>query len=66
MKKTLSILAFCATLLSVNAEKYTVPASEQYPYYYSVEVPDGNYRVTVVLGSKKKATETCVRAENRK
>ena len=66
MKRTLSLLAFCATLLSVNAETYKVPATEQYPYYYSVDVPDGNYRVTVVLGSKKKATETCVRAENRR
>lgn len=66
MKKTLSLLAIWATLLSVNAETYKVPATEQYPYYYSVDVPDGNYRVTVVLGSKKKATETCVRAENRR
>ncbi len=66
MKRMLSLLAFCATLLSVNAETYKVPATEQYPYYYSVDVPDGNYRVTVVLGSKKKATETCVRAENRR
>ena len=66
MKRTLSILAFCATLISVHAETFSVPASEQYPYYYSVDVPDGNYRVTVVLGNKKKATETCVRAENRR
>lgn len=36
------------------------------PYYFSVNVPDGNYRVTVVLGSKKRATETMVRAENRR
>ncbi len=66
MKKTLLTLAFCASLISVNAETYKVPATEQYPYYYSLDVPDGNYRVTVVLGSKKKATETCVRAENRR
>lgn len=59
-------MAFCVTLISAGAETYNVPASEQYPYYYSVDVPDGNYRVTVVLGSKKKATETCVRAENRR
>lgn len=66
MKRTLLTLAFCASLVSVNAETYKVPATEQYPYYYSLDVPDGNYRVTVVLGSKKKATETCVRAENRR
>ena len=36
------------------------------PFYFSVKVPDGNYLVTVVLGSKKKAGETTVRAENRR
>lgn len=36
------------------------------PFYFSVNVPDGNYRVTVVLGSKKRAGETTVRAENRR
>jgi lysophospholipase L1-like esterase len=36
------------------------------PVYFSVKVPDGNYRVTVVLGSKKRAAETWVRAENRR
>lgn len=37
-----------------------------YPYYLSVPVADGNYRVTVVVGSKKHAGETCLRAENRR
>lgn len=36
------------------------------PFYFSVKVPDGNYRVTVVLGDKRRAAETCVRAENRR
>lgn len=36
------------------------------PVYFSVKVPDGNYKVTVVLGSKKRAAETWVRAENRR
>lgn len=36
------------------------------PFYFSVRVPDGNYRVTVTLGSRKKAGETTVRAENRR
>lgn len=36
------------------------------PFYFSVKVPDGNYRVTVTLGSKKYASETCVRAESRR
>ena len=36
------------------------------PVYFSVNVPDGNYRVTLVLGSKKRAAETWVRAESRR
>jgi len=36
------------------------------PFYFSVKVPDGNYRVTVVLGSKKRSADTYVRAENRR
>lgn len=36
------------------------------PFYFSVDVPDGNYRVTVTLGSKKRAAETTVRAESRR
>ena len=33
------------------------------PYYVSVQVPDGNYRVTVLLGNRKEAGVTTVRAE---
>lgn len=36
------------------------------PFFYSVQVPDGNYRVTVKLGSKKQAGLTTVRAESRR
>ena len=36
------------------------------PFTRNIEVPDGNYKVTVVLGSKKKAGKTVVRAENRR
>lgn len=36
------------------------------PFYYSVKVPDGNYKVTVTLGSKKRAASTVVRAEARR
>ena len=35
------------------------------PFYFSVKVPDGNYRVKVVLGGKK-AGNTTVRAEGRR
>jgi lysophospholipase L1-like esterase len=37
------------------------------PFYFSVKVPDeGNYRVTVVLGDKKAASTTTVKAELRR
>ena len=36
------------------------------PFFFSVNVPDGNYRVTVTLGSKKQAGNTTVRAESRR
>jgi len=36
------------------------------PFYFSVKVDDGNYRVKVELGSKKRVGETTVRAEGRR
>ncbi|MBO4663936.1 MAG: rhamnogalacturonan acetylesterase [Bacteroidaceae bacterium] len=35
-------------------------------FYFSVNVPDGNYKVTVTLGSKKQKGNTTVRAESRR
>lgn len=36
------------------------------PFYFSVNVPEGNYKVTVRLGSKKQAGVTTVRGESRR
>lgn len=36
------------------------------PFFFSVNVPDGNYRVTVTLGSRKRAAHTTVRCECRR
>lgn len=36
------------------------------PFYFSVKVPDGNYTVTVEVGSKKRKASTTVRAESRR
>lgn len=36
------------------------------PFYFSVKVPDGNYKVKVELGSKRKNANTTVRAEGRR
>ena len=40
--------------------------SSPHSFYFSVAVPDGNYKVTVTLGSKKAAGITTVRAESRR
>ena len=46
----------------------TAPTNEKdlKPYYYSIEAPDGNYKVTLEIGSDKRAAETTVRAESRR
>lgn len=36
------------------------------PFFFSVKVPDGNYKVTVKLGAESSAGETTVRAESRR
>src|SRR5471030_3269853 len=36
------------------------------PFYFSVDVPEGNYKVTVTFGDAKLATVTTVRAESRR
>ena len=36
------------------------------PFSFAVAVPDGNYRVTVTLGARKRVGQTVVRAESRR
>lgn len=36
------------------------------PYFFSVDLPEGNYIVTVVLGSDDNATNTTIRSESRR
>ncbi|WP_231425144.1 rhamnogalacturonan acetylesterase [Pedobacter sp. Leaf250] len=36
------------------------------PFYFSVAVPEGNYKITVTLGDKKAAALTTVKAESRR
>ncbi len=45
----------------------TQPAKDgSAPFFFSVDVPDGNYVVTVTLGDKKRKSSTVVRAESRR
>lgn len=67
MIKKLFLLFIVLCSLSASAETYDFSKQKLvYPYYFDAEVADGNYRVTVVVGSKKYAAETCLRAENRR
>ena len=36
------------------------------PYFFSVKVPDGNYRITITIGDRKREGITTVRAESRR
>lgn len=61
------LAAIVALATTVSAEVYELDVKpSQEPQYLSVDVPDGNYLVTVTLGSKKQAGETTVRAESRR
>lgn len=51
--------------LTLSAQTYQVDMTQKAPFY-SIQVPDGNYKVTAVVGSKKKAAKTVVRAESRR
>ncbi len=42
------------------------PTEKNKNYYFSVKVPDGNYKVTVTMGSKKAPAGTVLRAESRR
>lgn len=45
----------------------TAPAKDgSKPFFFSVRVPDGNYKVTLKLGDKKRKAITTVRAESRR
>lgn len=50
----------------MNPIEVTLDKASTEPFSYSVAVPDGNYRVTVTLGAKKRAAQTVVRAESRR
>lgn len=65
------VIASLAILISLPLQAQTVVdtllnKASLAPFNFSVAVPDGNYRVTVTLGNKKKAGQTVVRAESRR
>jgi lysophospholipase L1-like esterase len=70
MKKLLYvILAMLCSLTGASAQTVVDTLLYKYssaPIHFAVQVPDGNYRVTVTLGTKKRAAQTVVRAESRR
>ena len=70
MKQKLIILGVLLSLCAVTAEAQVIDTllnkQSTQPFSISLAVPDGNYLVTVTLGSKKKVGQTVVRAESRR
>ena len=69
MKQTLlGLILAVAQTMTCNAQvtDTLLNKTSNQPFNFSVAVPDGNYRVTVTLGNKKKAGQTVVRAESRR
>lgn len=69
MKRLLLILFIIHySLLSVKAQiiDSVLNRTSDRPFSFAVAVPDGNYRVTVTLGARKRIGQTVVRAESRR
>ena len=68
IRHTLNTLLLAAWTLAASAQDIAFDCTERdgQKYCLSAQVPDGNYRVTVVLGSKRHAGNTTVRAESRR
>ena len=60
------LAAWCLAASGAMAQTGTYDVDINSAQYFSVAVPDGNYKVTVTLGSKKRKAETVVRAESRR
>lgn len=64
MKFKIFLGALLMAVTTASAQTFNVNITREQAF--SVQVPDGNYRVSVTLGSKKKAAETTILAENRR
>ena len=68
---TTALVALTTSLASMAQTAYPIALDlrdslGRESYYTSVEVPDGNYKVTVTLGARRYAGSTTVRAESRR
>ena len=65
-KLFLSLLVLVAATMQAQVIDTLLNKVSQKPFSISFAVPDGNYRVTVTLGNKKRPAQTVVRAESRR
>ena len=49
-----------------NIKINTIAFAAEKPTYFSVAVPEGNYRIEVTMGSKEKASNITIKAESRR
>jgi len=68
IKRLLIVFSFCCASFVAMAQPIdtVVNRTSDRPFSFAVAVPDGNYRVTVTLGAKKRVGQTVVRAESRR
>ena len=69
MKRILSFLLSTVCLLPLSTAQTVdtlINRASDKPFSVSFALPDGNYKVTVTLGNRKKAGQTVVRAESRR
>lgn len=64
--KILLGLGLCLALGLKAQDKQSFDVNISQPSRFAVQVPDGNYRVTVTLGSRRYASATTILAENRR
>ena len=60
------LAAYLKSANAIHADLSAKADKQGSPFYYSAELPDGNYRVSVTLGDRKRAAKTSVRAECRR
>ncbi len=51
---------------SENVQLQTQSFTSEKPVYFSINIPEGNYKIEVVLGSGKKTSETTIKAESKR
>jgi lysophospholipase L1-like esterase len=62
----LHVSAFYTPRAGYGFDLGTRASSDADPFYFSVSLPDGNYRVTIEFGRQVRASSTTVRSESRR